>query len=261
MRSRQAGRAAAFFFVFAGAIGFTALPAGPSAEPEWVRKADARARRAVTERETAGLSLYVRLRGKTWISRGYGESDLENHVGASPDTVYAIASITKQFTAAAVLQLAEVGKLRLDDEITSYLPDYPVRGNRVTVRQLLNHTSGIRNMTALGAPYWSQISRDVQPEDVIRIFQNEPFDFPPGEHYSYSNSGYFLLGVIIEKASGMKYSEYLAKNVRLLVGNRPRRRPLRPLRRPRDRAPPHAVRPHSFPRETDELVGVDRWLT
>lgn len=200
-------------FLCAGGIGLPSLPAARSAEPEWVLKADARTRRAVTEGETAGLSLYVRLRGKTLISRGYGESDLENHVGASPDTVYAIASITKQFTAAAVLQLAEAGKLRLDDEITRYLPDYPVRGNRVTVRQLLNHTSGIRNMTALGAPYWSQISRDVQPEDVIRIFQNEPFDFSPGEHYSYSNSGYFLLGVIIEKASGMKYSEYLAKNV------------------------------------------------
>ena len=213
MRSREAGRAAAFLFVCAGAIWLQALPAKPSAEPEWVRKADARARRAVTEGETAGLSLFVRRNGKTWISRGYGEADLENHVPASPGTVYAIASITKQFTAAAVLQLADAGKLRLDDEITRFLPEYPVRGNRVTVRHLLNHTSGIRNMTALGAPYWSQISRDVQPEDVIRIFQNEPFDFPPGERYAYNNSGYFLLGVIIEKASGMKYGEYLAKNV------------------------------------------------
>jgi D-alanyl-D-alanine carboxypeptidase len=213
VKAREAGPAAALLFLCAGAIGLPTLPAAKSAEPEWVRKADARARGAVTKGETAGLSLYVRLRGKTWISRGYGDSDLENHVRASPETVYAIASITKQFTAAAVLQLAEVGKLQLDDEIIRYLPDYPVRGNRVTVRQLRNHTSGIRNMTALGAPYWSQISRDVQPEDVIRIFQNEPFDFSAGEHYSYSNSGYFLLGVMIEKASGMKYSEYLAKNV------------------------------------------------
>ncbi len=178
-----------------------------------MRKADALARRAVSEGRTAGLSLFVRRKGKTWISRGYGEADLENYVPASPDTVYAIASITKQFTAAAVLQLADAGKLALDDEITRFLPDYPVRGNRVTVRQLLNHTSGIRSMTALGAPYWSQISRDVQPDDVIRLFQDEPFEFPPGERYAYNNSGYFLLGVIIEKASGMKYGEYLAKNV------------------------------------------------
>jgi len=218
MRSREAGRAAACLFVFAAAIGLTALPAGLSAEQEWVRKADARARRAVTEGETAGLSLLVRQNGKTWISRGYGEADLENHVPAASDTVYVIASITKQFTAAAVLQLADAGKLKLDDEITRFLPDYPVRGNRVTVRQLLNHTSGIRSMTALGAPYWSQIARDATPEDIIGIFRNEPFDFPPGGHYAYNNSGYFLLGVIIEKASGMKYGEYLAKNVFVPAG-------------------------------------------
>lgn len=139
--------------------------------------------------------------------------------GSDPDTDctlgtrFQIASVSKQFTAAAVLQLAEAGKLSLDDELTKSLPDYPVRGNRVTVRQLLNHTSGIRNMTALGAPYWSQIARDVKPDDVIRIFENEPFDFVPGEGYAYSNSGYFLLGVIIEKASGMSYGEYLTKNV------------------------------------------------
>lgn len=179
MKSREAGRAAACLFVCAGAIGLTALPAGRSAEPEWVRKVDARARRAVTEGETAGLSLFVRRNVKTWISRGYGEADLENHVPAAAGTVYVIASITKQFTAAAVLQLAEAGMLKLDDEITRFLPDYPVRGNRVTVRQLLNHTSGIRSMTALGAPYWSQIARDATPEDIIGIFQNEPFDFPP----------------------------------------------------------------------------------
>lgn len=207
-------RAVALLVLCAGAFGLPARArAKPAAEPEWVRKADTLARRAVSEGRAAGLSLFVRKGGKTWISRGYGESDLENHVPASPETVYAIASISKQFTAAAVLQLAEAGRLTFDDELTMYLPDYPVRGNRVTVRQLLNHTSGIRNMTALGAAYWSQIARDVKPEDVIRIFENEPFDFVPGEGYAYNNSGYFLLGVIIEKASGVPYGEYLAKNV------------------------------------------------
>jgi CubicO group peptidase (beta-lactamase class C family) len=205
-------RAVALIVLCAGAFGLSAR-ARPAAAPEWVRKADGIARRAVSEGRAAGLSVFARQRGKTWISRGYGVSDLENNVPASPDTVYAIASVSKQFTAAAVLQLAEAGRLTLDDELTKYLPDYPVRGNRVTVGQLLNHTSGIRNMTALGAPYWSQIARDASPDDVIRIFENEPFDFVPGEGYAYSNSGYFLLGVIIEKASGVPYGEYLTKNV------------------------------------------------
>ncbi|HTD51495.1 MAG TPA: serine hydrolase domain-containing protein, partial [Thermoanaerobaculia bacterium] len=155
---RPSGRFLALVVACAGAMGLSA--AGRSAEPDWVRKAEARARRAVSQGETAGLSICVRQKGKIWISRGYGESDLENHVAASPDTVYSIASITKQFTAAAVMQLAEAGKLGLDDEITKFLPNYPVQGNRVTVRQLLNHTSGIRNMTALGAAYWSQIAKD-----------------------------------------------------------------------------------------------------
>lgn len=203
----------AALLLLAGAGALAVVAASPSAEPNWVQKADARARRAVSQGETAGLSICVRRNGKTWISRGYGEADLENRAPASPDTVYAIASITKQFTAAAVMQLAEAGKLSLDDEITKYFPNSPLAGNRVTIRQLLNHTSGIRNMTALGAAYWSQIARDASPEEVIRIFENEPFDFMPGQTYAYSNSGYFLLGVIIEKASGASYADYLAKNV------------------------------------------------
>ena len=195
-------RWAVFALSAAGVLAAGGLPASPSREPEWVQKAEALARLAVSQGKTAGLSLFVRKRGRTWISGGYGEADLENHVAASPDTVYSIASITKQFTAAAIVQLVEAGKLGLDVQIEKYLPEYPPPGNRVTVRQLLNHTSGIRSMTSLGARYWSQIAKDVTPQETILLFENEPLDFEPGRRYAYNNSGYVLLGALIERVTG-----------------------------------------------------------
>jgi CubicO group peptidase (beta-lactamase class C family) len=127
--------------------------------------------------------------------------------------VFNVGSVTKQFTAVAVLQLAEQGKLALGDEITKYLPDYPTGGQRITVENLLTHTAGIPGfapeaMTAL------QGRKDlVSPQEIIATFKNRPLDFAPGTRQSYSNNGYMLLGAVIEKVSGVPYRDYLERNL------------------------------------------------
>ena len=149
-------------------------------------------------------------RGKTVLAEGaFGFADLENRVPATVDTVYAIGSLTKQFTAAAVLLLADEGKLSLDDPLGKFVPAFPEPGRNATVRQLLNHTSGIRSMTSLGPKYWAQTGREIAPADLVALFADEPADFPAGTDYRYSNSGYVLLGLVVEKASGESWGAFL----------------------------------------------------
>ncbi len=144
----------------------------------------------------------------TIVMRGYGLADLEFDVPTPERATYEIGSLTKQFTAAAVLQLVEQGRVRLDAPITDYLPNYPMHGANVTVRHLLNHTSGIHNYTDLpgfGVMTRKKLSRD----SIVAVFKDLPLDFPPGEAMSYSNSAFFLLGVLIEQVSGQSYATYI----------------------------------------------------
>ena len=174
-----------------------------------VRYVDSVATAAVAEHSTAGVSIAVVKNGRTVLAKGYGFADLENDVPATVETVYRIGSITKQFTSAAIMRLMEQGKLSLDDTLQKFFPDFPTQGNRVTVRHLLNHTSGIRSYTSLG-PKWARVVRlDLAADSMVALFANEPFDFKPGDAYRYNNSGYFLLGMIIEKLSGKRYAQYL----------------------------------------------------
>ena len=164
---------------------------------------------AVTEHRTAGVAVAVVRNGRTVLAKGYGFADLENDVPVTPETVFRIGSITKQFTSAAIMRLMEQGKLSLDDTLQKFLPTFPTQGNHVTVRHLLNHTSGIKSYTSLG-PKWQRVIRlDLMPDSLVALFANEPFDFKPGDAWSYDNSGYFLLGMIIEKLSGKSYGQYL----------------------------------------------------
>ena len=102
----------------------------------------------------------------------------------------------------------------LDDEITKYLPDYPTQGNRVTIRHLLTHTSGIKSYTSLGPKFWTEASRlDLSNDQMLALFKDVPFDFKPGEKYLYNNSAFFLLGVIIEKVTGVPYRKYIDEKV------------------------------------------------
>jgi D-alanyl-D-alanine carboxypeptidase len=174
-----------------------------------VHYVDSVATAAVAEHRTAGVSVAVVKNGRTVLAKGYGFADLENDVPATPETVYRIGSITKQFTSAAIMRLMEQGKLSLDDTLQKFLPNVPTQGNRVTLRHLLNHTSGIKSYTSLG-PKWQRVVRlDLATDSVVALFANEPFDFKPGDAWLYDNSGYFLLGMIIEKVSGKRYGQYL----------------------------------------------------
>ncbi|MBE2207339.1 MAG: serine hydrolase [Saprospiraceae bacterium] len=140
--------------------------------------------------------------------KAFGMAHLELDVPMKPEHVFRIGSITKQFTGAAILKLEEAGKLSVQDDITKYLPDYPTQGHKITIEHLLTHTSGIRSYTDM--PEFGSVMRtDKSPEEFIAFFKDQPMDFAPGEKWQYNNSGYFLLGVIIEKVSGMPYDKYI----------------------------------------------------
>ena len=163
-----------------------------------------------------GATALVAKGGKPIYRGAVGMADLENNVALRPDHVFEIGSITKQFTAVSILMLMEQGKLRLEDPLTKFIPDYP-KGEGITVHHLLTHTSGIKSYTSMEA--WAKRWReDLTPLQMIDIFKNEPMDFAPGEKWSYNNSAYFILGYIIEKTSGVSYAEFLEKNIFVPLG-------------------------------------------
>ena len=175
-------------------------------------KIDAAARELIASKASPSVAIAISRNGRTIYAKAFGKADLEQNVQATPGTVYLIGSITKQFTAAAVLSLVEDGKLSLDDPLGKFLPDWPTASRGVTVRQLLNHTSGIKDYT--GVPRWLRLMALPLPHDsMLALFRDEPMDFAPGTDWRYDNSGYYLLGVIIEKATGQKYAEYLGQRL------------------------------------------------
>jgi CubicO group peptidase (beta-lactamase class C family) len=159
-----------------------------------------------------GAAVIVRKGGQTVFRKGYGLADLELGVPVEPDMVFRLGSITKQFTAVSILTLAQEGKLGLQDEITKFLPDYPTQGRRITVEHLLTHTSGIQSYTDL--PEWLPLWRkDFTLKELIDLFKDKPMQFEPGRSWAYNNSGYILLGAIIEKASGKTYEEFVTDRI------------------------------------------------
>ncbi|HJU75085.1 MAG TPA: serine hydrolase domain-containing protein, partial [Gemmatimonadaceae bacterium] len=158
----------------------------------------------------AGMSVGVIRGNDTLVLKGYGKADLELDVPTPPRAVYEIGSVTKQFTAAALLLLAEEGKLSLDDDLTKHLPDYPTAGNKIPLRRLLDHTSGIKGYTEI-PKFGTIMTRKLAKDSLVAIFKDLPFDFSPGTGLVYNNSAYFLAGLIIEKVSGMSYADFVAK--------------------------------------------------
>lgn len=159
----------------------------------------------------AGIAVAVYKGKEPLLLKSYGYADLELSVRLPVDASFEIGSVTKQFTGAAILQLVEQKKLSLEDEITKFI-SFNTQGKKVTVRHLLSHTSGIKGYTEL--PEFENFSKLKFPKDsLLRMVEKHPFDFEPGEALIYNNTGFFMLGLIIEKISGLSYEEYVKKNL------------------------------------------------
>ena len=174
---------------------------------------DAAVRQEVVSGHAAGVAVAVLQHGRLIFAKGYGSSNLELATPVKSATVFRIGSLTKQFTAAGVLLLAEQGKLKIDDKLSLYLPDFP-RANEVTLRDLLNHTSGIHNFTE--GPVIDKISMSgaTVQELVADIAGQSPlYDFDPGKGWWYSNSNYALLGAVIEKVSGKSWATFMKSEI------------------------------------------------
>jgi CubicO group peptidase (beta-lactamase class C family) len=161
----------------------------------------------VVQSNWPGGEVLVARDGRIIFEKGYGYAQVESRTPFTDHTRFRIGSITKQFTSAAIFKLAEGGKLSIDDHLSKYIPDWP-RGNEVTLRHLLTHTSGIHDFTAKPG-FYEHVTEPISMEALVSSFENDPYEFNPGEKYSYCNSGYVLLGHIVEKVSGESYSEYL----------------------------------------------------
>jgi CubicO group peptidase (beta-lactamase class C family) len=184
-------------------------PATPPAKPDPI---DAMLRQAIPA-DGPGVAVIAVKDGKTVFRKAYGMANLELGVPLSPDSVFRLGSITKQFTAVSILMLAEEGKLALDDPITKFLPDYPTQGHTITVEHLLTHSSGIQSYTDMPGWMASKVAQDLTLTELIDGFKKEPMQFAPGERYRYNNSGFVLLGAIVEKASGLSYAEFLKQRI------------------------------------------------
>jgi CubicO group peptidase (beta-lactamase class C family) len=156
-------------------------------------------------------SVLIAQGGKVLLSKGYGMANLELDVPNIPQTKFRLGSVTKQFTAMAIMQLQERGLLDVNDPIIKYIPDYP-NGEKITIHHLLTHTSGIPNLTDF-PDFLETVTLPSPVEKTIERFKNKPLDFEPGEKFNYSNSGYVLLGYLIEKISGKSYEDFLKENI------------------------------------------------
>ncbi|KAB1159804.1 serine hydrolase [Tenacibaculum aiptasiae] len=159
-----------------------------------------------------GVTALVAKDGKVIYRKAFGKANLELDVDMIPENVFEVGSITKQFTSVAILMLLEEGKLSLEDDITKFISDYPTHGKKITIHHLLTHTSGIKSYTSM-KEFGKVATLHKSPLEFIDFFKNEPMNFEPGEKYKYNNSGYFLLGYIIEKASGMTYQKFIKERI------------------------------------------------
>ncbi|MDT7604225.1 MAG: hypothetical protein QOF61_2222 [Acidobacteriota bacterium] len=174
--------------------------------------------REFDRRDVPGASVLVVRRGKAVFERAFGMANLEERVAATTATNYRLASVTKQFTAMSIMLLAERGLLSYESKLTDFFPDFPAYGKRITVRQLLTHTSGLADYEDLIPAGTTVPLRDKQVLALLKTQHDTVF--PPGSRFQYSNSGYATLALIVEKASGMSFAEFLRKNIFAPLGMR-----------------------------------------
>jgi len=161
---------------------------------------------------TPGTSVGIVRGGKAILAKGYGLANVELRTPATAATVYEVLSVTKQFTAAAILLLVDDGKLSFDDPISRHLPDSPSAWTPITIRHLLAHTSGIPDYTDI-RPFFEQLRQDASPDELLQPVRERPLDFAPGARWRYSNSNYYVLGLVVERISGMKYADFLRDRI------------------------------------------------
>jgi CubicO group peptidase (beta-lactamase class C family) len=160
--------------------------------------------------QSPGCAVGVSQNGRTVLSRAYGSANLEHDIPNTPETVFEAGSVSKQFTAAAVVLLARQGKLSLDDDVRRYMPEVPDYGTPITLRHLLNHTSGLRDWgSVMGLAGWPRSTRIYTHAHVLDIVSRQrALNFAPGTEHSYSNTGYNLLAIVVERVSGMSFAEF-----------------------------------------------------
>lgn len=168
---------------------------------------DSIARHAMHDQAIPGLSVAIVKDGRTVLERGWGTERAKHPQAATAATAYQIASISKQFTAAAVLRLAEQGRVRLSDPVTEYVDGLPAAYGEVTLERLLNHTAGVPNFT----DFFREFRRPLSPAQLVDSLAKRRLIFPPGTAFRYSNSGYYLLGLVIERVTGEPYADYLER--------------------------------------------------
>jgi CubicO group peptidase (beta-lactamase class C family) len=173
----------------------------------------------LTDDRSPGIAVLVRANGRTLLERGYGVRDLRSHSAVDSQTNFRLASCTKQFTAMAIMLLVHDGKLRYDDRLTDIFPEFPDYGKSITIRNLLNHTSGLPDYEDLmeqrsaGEAPWSD-TRQIQDAEVLRLLEGQKRGkFAPGAKWSYSNSGYVVLGLVVAKVSGKPFGDFLHERV------------------------------------------------
>ena len=203
------------------ALAVLALAATPAAaqtsRAQQLAIMDSIAESPVLENRVAGLAVAVVRGNDTLLMKSYGMADLEWQIPMPVDAVFEIGSVTKQFTAAAILKLRDAGKIDLDADLTRYLPDFDTQGHRIPVRRLLDHTSGMKGATEMDS-FGEIMTRELPRDTLLTLIAAEPFDFPPGEALIYNNSAYILLGHIIEKVSGMSYEDYVEQELFAKLG-------------------------------------------
>ncbi|SPE60814.1 Beta-lactamase (modular protein) [Verrucomicrobia bacterium] len=165
---------------------------------------------SLVKEDSPGLAVLIAQDGKILFEKGYGLADVAHHVPITPETKFRIGSITKQFTAAAILKLQEQGKLSVKDKLSKYIPDFP-RGDEVTLHHLLTHTSGIHSYTSHPG-FLEKVTKPTKTEEIIESIKKDPYDFDPGKKWLYDNSGFLLLGYIVEKVSAENYGDFLREN-------------------------------------------------
>lgn len=184
-----------------------AQPASPTTE------LDAYVEKTLATHKLPGASIAVVKDGQVVVAKGYGLSNVEASTKAAADTVYQLASVTKPFTSMATMMLVEEGKLSLDAKVTELVPGLPAAWSPVTVRHLLSHTSGIKSYTDVFGAQKTPDGKVFTKEEIVALVADAPLQFTPGERFAYCNTGYYLLGLVIEKASGKKYADFLAERI------------------------------------------------